>query len=227
MLAILEAFFIQYGYAAVFLVLLACGFGVPIPEDVTLVAGGVISGLGYTNVHIMVVVGMLGVLVSDGLMFAAGRVFGHRILKVRPIARVMTPQRYAQVQEKFDKYGNRVLFVARFLPGLRTPIFITAGISRKVSYLRFLMMDGLAALISVPVWVYLGSYGAENRTWLMEKVHQFQYGLFILIGIGALVGLYFFWKKRRRQRFFREHIREIRLKRKEGKIRHQADKTAD
>lgn len=227
MLAILEAFFIQYGYAAVFLVLLACGFGVPIPEDVTLVAGGVISGLGYTNVHIMVVVGMLGVLVGDGLMFAAGRVFGHRILKVRPIARVMTPQRYAQVQEKFDKYGNRVLFVARFLPGLRTPIFITAGISRKVSYLRFLMMDGLAALISVPVWVYLGSYGAENRAWLMEKVHQFQYGLFILIGIGALVGLYFFWKKRRRQRFFREHIREIRLKRKEGKIRHQADKTAD
>ena len=102
MLAILEAFFIQYGYAAVFLVLLACGFGVPIPEDVTLVAGGVISGLGYTNVHIMVVVGMLGVLVGDGLMFAAGRVFGHRILKVRPIARVMTPQRYAQVQEKFD-----------------------------------------------------------------------------------------------------------------------------
>lgn len=45
---------------------------------------------------------------------------------------------------KFDKYGNRVLFVAASA-GLRTPIFITAGISRKVSYLRFLMMDGLAA----------------------------------------------------------------------------------
>ncbi|MDO5069179.1 DedA family protein [Neisseria sp. Dent CA1/247] len=227
MLAILEAFFIQYGYAAVFMVLLACGFGVPIPEDITLVAGGVISGLGYTNVHIMVVVGLLGVLVGDGLMFAAGRVLGHKILKVRFIARVMTPQRYAQVQEKFDKYGNRVLFVARFLPGLRTPIFITAGISRKVSYLRFLAMDGLAALISVPVWVYLGSYGAENRTWLMEKVHQFQYALFVLIGIGAVVLLYFYWKKRQRQRFFREHIREIRLKRKERKAAAKVNNAAD
>lgn len=227
MLAILEAFFIQYGYAAVFLVLLACGFGVPIPEDVTLVAGGVISGLGYTNVHIMVVVGMLGVLVGDGLMFAAGRVFGHKILKVRFIARVMTPKRYAQVQEKFDKYGNRVLFVARFLPGLRTPIFITAGISRKVSYPRFLIMDGLAALISVPVWVYLGSYGAENREWLMQKVHQFQSGLFILIGIGAAVLLYFWWRKRRRQRFFREHIRAIRAKRKERKAARRAAERVD
>lgn len=228
MLAILEAFFIQYGYAAVFLVLLACGFGVPVPEDVTLVAGGVISGLGYTNVHIMVAVGMLGVLVGDGLMFAAGRVFGHKILKVRFIARVMTPKRYAQVQEKFDKYGNRVLFAARFLPGLRTPIFITAGISRKVSYLRFLMMDGLAALISVPVWVYLGSYGAENREWLMHKVHQFQSGLFFLIGLGAVVLLYFWWKKRRRQRFFREHVRNIRAQRKERKAaRKAAEKRAD
>ncbi|MBF0802822.1 MULTISPECIES: DedA family protein [Neisseria] len=230
MLAILETFFIEYGYAAVFLVLLACGFGVPIPEDVTLVAGGVISGLGYTNVHTMVAVGMLGVLAGDGLMFAAGRVFGHKILKVRFIARVMTPKRYAQVQEKFDKYGNRVLFAARFLPGLRTPIFITAGISRKVSYLRFLMMDGLAALISVPVWVYLGGYGAENREWLMHKVHQFQSGLFVLIGIGAVVLLYFWWKKRQRQRFFRDHVRSIRAKRKERKAARkaaEAEKQAD
>ncbi len=91
------------------------------------------------NVHIMVTVGMLGVLVGDGLMFTAGRVFGHRILEARFVARVMTPKRYAQVQEKFDKYGTACCFVARFLPGLRTPIFITAGISRKVSYLCFLM----------------------------------------------------------------------------------------
>ena len=94
MAALLESFFLQYGYAAVFAVLIACGFGVPIPEDITLVTGGIISGLGYTDVHIMVVVGMLGVLAGDGLVFAAGRIWGDNILKFRPIARVMTPKRY-------------------------------------------------------------------------------------------------------------------------------------
>ncbi|QEY24912.1 DedA family protein [Neisseria animalis] len=213
MFAILEEFFVEYGYAAVFLVLVACGFGVPIPEDITLVTGGVISGLGYTDVHMMFLVGMLGVLVGDGCMFAAGRIWGHKILKFKPIARVMTPKRYAQVQEKFDKYGNWVLFVARFLPGLRTPVFITAGIS-GVSYWRFLMMDGLAALISVPVWVYLGEYGAKNTDWLMAKVHQFQAGIFILLGIGAAVLLWFWWRKRRRASFFRAKLRELRNNRK-------------
>ncbi|ASK27861.1 DedA family protein [Neisseria chenwenguii] len=223
MLAILEAFFIQYGYAAVFLVLLACGFGIPIPEDITLVAGGVISGLNYTNAHLMVLVGLAGVLAGDGLMFAAGRIWGHKILKFKPIARVMTPKRYAQVEEKFEKYGNWVLFVARFLPGLRTPIYITAGISRKVSYLRFVLMDGLAALVSVPVWVYLGSFGAENKDWMMEKVHSLQSGMLGLIGIGALVLLFFWWKKRRRVSFFRAKLSELRQKRKAARTAKKAD----
>ena len=69
----------------------------------------------------MFVVGMAGVLAGDGIMFTAGRVFGNRVLKFRPIARILTQERFEAVQEKFEKYGNWVLFVARFLPGLRSP----------------------------------------------------------------------------------------------------------
>lgn len=213
----LEAFFMQYGYMAVFSILVACGFGIPIPEDITLVTGGVIAGLGYADVHIMVAVGMLGVLAGDGLVFAAGRVFGKHILRFRPVARVMTPKRYAQVEEKFEKYGNWVLFVARFLPGLRTPIFMTAGISGKVSALRFVLMDGSAALISVPLWVYLGNYGASNREWLMQMVHKLQHGLFAAIAAGAAVLGWFWWKKRSRLQFYREKLAEKRKRRREKK----------
>ncbi|QMT30843.1 DedA family protein [Alysiella filiformis] len=196
MLGLLESFFVDFGYTAVFLVLVLCGFGVPIPEDITLVAGGVISGLGYANVHTMFVVGMLGVLVGDGIMFMLGRVYGEKILRFKPVARLMPPKRYAQVQQKFDQYGNRVLFVARFLPGLRSPIFLTAGMSGKVSFWQWLLMDGMAALISVPIWVYLGGYGAENKDWLMQQVHRFQHGLFFVLGVGLAVIVWFWWRKR-------------------------------
>ena len=106
MLVLLEQFFIQFGYIAVFLVLVLCGFGIPIPEDVTLVAGGVISGLHFTNVHIMVAVGLLGVLVGDGMMFLLGKFYGEQILRFKPVMRLMPPKRYAQVQQKFDKNKN-------------------------------------------------------------------------------------------------------------------------
>lgn len=222
MFALLEAFFVEYGYAAVFFVLVICGFGVPIPEDLTLVTGGVISGMGYTNPHMMFAVGMLGVLVGDGVMFAAGRIWGQKILRFKPIARIMTPKRYAQVQEKFDKYDNWVLFVARFLPGLRTAVFVTAGISRKVSYLRFIIMDGLAALISVPIWIYLGEYGAHNIDWLMAKMHSLQSGIFVILGIGAAVVAWIWWKKRQRIQFYRSKLKEKRAQRKAAKAAKKA-----
>lgn len=196
MFALLEIFFIQFGYLAVFMVLVLCGFGIPIPEDVTLVAGGVISGLGYTNVHLMALVCFLGVLVGDGLMFYLGKYFGEKILKFKIVSRLMPPKRYAQVQQKFDKYGNRVLFVARFLPGLRSPIFLTAGMSGKVSFWRWILMDGMAAMISVPFWVYLGDFGAEEKDWLMQQIHRFQHGLYFVLAIGFFILLHYWWRRR-------------------------------
>ena len=166
MLGLLETFFQQFGYFAVFWVLVLCGFGIPIPEDVTLVAGGVISGLGYTNVHIMFAVGMAGVL-------------------------------------------------ARFLPGLRSPIFLTAGMSGRISFWQWLQMDGFAALISVPLWIYLGSIGAENKDWLMLQVHRFQHGLFAVLGVAAVFLIWHFWRKRGQLLERKRALLEKRRQRKE------------
>src|ERR1700722_20313077 len=43
--------FVENGCVAVFIALMICGAGLPLPEDITLVAGGVIAGLGSANVH--------------------------------------------------------------------------------------------------------------------------------------------------------------------------------
>ena len=161
MLDFLVSFFGTYGYAAVFACLVLCGLGVPVPEDITLVSGGVISGLDLANPHIMCAVGLVGVLFGDSTMFLAGRIFGYRIQKIKTFRKIVTPQRFSQIQKKFKEYGLGLLFVARFLPGLRSPIYLVAGMSRRISYLTFIVMDGLAALISVPVWVYLGHFFAD------------------------------------------------------------------
>ena len=183
---------------SVFGVLLLCGFGLPIPEDITLVAGGVIAGLGYANVRYMALVGLAGVLVGDGLVFLAGRFYGPKILKLRFVLRILPPERFQTVKNYFEKYGDWVLFVARFLPGLRTPIFLTAGSTGKVSFFRFLAFDGLAALVSVPFWVYLGYHGSENRELLLGWIKKGQTFIFAFIAIGiAFFVIRYFLKKRK------------------------------
>ena len=192
--------FAENGYVAVFIALMICGAGLPLPEDITLVAGGVIAGLGYVNVHGMFALAMFGVLLGDSAIFLLGHHYGARMLKWRLVARVLTPKRYAMVQEKFVRYGNRMLFIARFLPGMRTTVYITAGTSHRVSFTRFLLIDGLAALISVPFWVYLGYFGADNHEWLMKWVRRGQGSLWALVGLVVLTVLVLWWRHQRHAR---------------------------
>jgi len=193
----LITFFAEHGYVAVFMALLLCGAGLPLPEDITLVAGGVIAGLGYADVHIMAAVTMVGVLLGDAGMFLLGHHYGVHMLQWKPIALLMPPRRYAKMQDKFSRYGNRLMFFARFLPGMRTAVFITAGATHRVSFWRFLLLDGLAALVSVPFWVYLGYFGADRREWLGMWIQRGQNSLWLLGGLAIVVLLVLWWRRRR------------------------------
>lgn len=191
--------FTQYGYIAVFVMLLICGFGVPVPEDVTLVTGGVIAGLGYADIDTMLIVGLAGVLIGDGLMFLLGRWYGQRIIAMPFFRKVLTPERFASAQDRFERYGKWVMFVARFLPGLRTPVFFTAGMTRRVPFVTWLLMDGFAAVISVPIWVYLGYYGALKIDWLFQMVHRGQSVILSVLALGGVVLLGVWWRHHRKK----------------------------
>ncbi len=214
MLDFLVSLFTQNGYVAVFIVLMVCGFGLPIPEDITLVAGGVIAGLGYANVHLMVAIGIVGILAGDVLMFVLGRHYGERALRLRWVAYLLTPRRYAMVQAKFSRFGNRLMFVARFLPGLRSPIYLTAGMTRRVSFMQFFLLDAFAALISAPVWVYLGYYGAQNHEWLLKWLDRGKVIVLVVAAIILAVVVRYFWRRSARRRTL------LRLRQSRRRMRH-------
>lgn len=186
-----------------FFVLLLCGLGLPIPEDIVLITAGVlgeINGRSWIEISVLMYAGVLG---GDTITFLAGRYVGGWVLTSRWFQRIFAPQKQAKVVDFFERYGSMGLFIARFLPGLRAPIFFTAG-SMKVSLFKFLFFDGLAALISVPVFVWLGH-------WLWDKFHddleQFHktlsqsqsYALWTAIGIVILTVIAFLlWRRKRK-----------------------------
>lgn len=59
----------SYSYGVILAVLLACGFGLPLPEDVTLVAGGILASRDIIDFKFTVAVCMVGVLAGDGTIF--------------------------------------------------------------------------------------------------------------------------------------------------------------
>ena len=187
-------------YLLVFGILLACGLGLPIPEDVTLFASGLASYYGKTDVHFMVLLAFVGVMIGDGFVFSMGRFFGQRLLDTRFFRKIITHEREAFAREKIGVHGNKLIFAARFMPGLRTPVFFTSGLL-NLPYRTFVLFDGFAALISVPAIVYTTWYFGDQVDRVIQVVRGIENGVAILIfGIIGFFVLKWYLQKRSQKR---------------------------
>jgi len=176
-------------------VLLVCGLGVPIPEDITLIAAGILAGLGKISLWGALIAGFIGVLLGDCILFFMGRIYGARVFQLPGFRKVFTESRIKTAREKVLKNSKVICFTARFLPGLRAPIYLTAGML-GVKPAIFLLLDGFAALISVPIWVVLGWYLGENIDETIEIAQKLQ--VVILAGLVLAVAIYVVIRRKKR-----------------------------
>lgn len=146
-------------------VLITCGLGVPLPEDVPLITGGWLVGRDG-SLPLMVFTGLCGILIGDTIIFRAGQVFGVPLLETR-IGRHIPGERVQRTIAAFEKHGPKFIMAARFLPGLRAVTYFVAGLT-GVPYWKFITFDGLAACVSAPAWVYLGWWARKHR--MLSKV---------------------------------------------------------
>lgn len=153
--------FLEYGYLAVFGTLLLCGLGLPLPEELTLIAAGLVVYEGRADLVLMIGVTVVGILAGDGMLFFLGRRYGPVLLQRRLFSRLLHAERMSKVRAQFDRHGVKAVFFARFFAGIRAPIYFTAG-TLGMRYRTFLILDLLGALLSAPVSVWLGfHFGAE------------------------------------------------------------------
>ena len=188
-----------FSYGIVFLVLLLCGLGVPLPEDISLILGGYLVHDGKAQLLLMMLTGFTGILMGDSIIFFAGRRIGSQIGN-KPqgfFAGIVTPAKRARVEGLFHNHGEKIVMLARFMPGVRAVSFFTAG-SVRMKYSHFIFFDGLAALVSAPVFVFLGfRFGGELET-LIDNVRKGQTRVVVglAVAIVSYIG-YLIWKNRR------------------------------
>lgn len=180
-------------------ILLLCGLGLPIPEDVSLIAAGYFAYKGVLNVHKALFVCFTAVLAGDTFAFFLGRWFGQRVLASSWAKRYFTPKRQRRVRAYFRKFGSKVVFVGRFAPGLRFSIFFSAG----MLHLRpsvFFIWDSLAATISVPVLVYLAWFFGGQIDRVVTFARHTEHGILLAVSIAIGVVVFKAYRKRRRRR---------------------------
>ncbi len=155
-----------------FCLLVAAGLGFPMPEELPVVGAGIWVGQTYEKQPLCWLawpVCILGVVISDGLLYGIGRVYGTRLLEYRWIARLLPPEKRIRIEENFHKYGVKILLFARLLPGIRSPIFITAGMM-KLPLKRFLLADGIYAIPGVSLLFFLAWWFGNQVKDVVETI---------------------------------------------------------
>lgn len=178
---------VKLPYLGLFVVLFVAGLGVPLPEDIPLLIAGWLVHKGSANLYGMILVGMAGVLVGDFLLFNMGRRYGTSIVEHRMMRRVVSPTMLARAENLFERHGAKIIFFARFMPGLRAVLFATAGIFR-VRPIKFLLIDGAAAAASVPLLIWLGERFGARLEELAGDVRNAQ-----LLAVACLVAAIVVW----------------------------------
>jgi membrane protein DedA with SNARE-associated domain len=176
----LSHMFLEHSYLAVFGVLLLCGLGLPLPEEITLIAAGVAVYEGRAELVPMMVVTVVGILVGDSILFYFGRRYGPNLLLKPFVARLLHVDRMNKVRREFERHGTKSVFFGRFFAGIRGLVFFTAG-TLGMRFRTFLLLDLLGALLSAPISVWLGChFGAEIER-LLSYVKQFDRALLLIL----------------------------------------------
>jgi membrane protein DedA with SNARE-associated domain len=190
--------FEQGSYLGIVLFLALTGLGLPIPEEVPIVAAGVASRAGALHWYYALPACLVGALLGDSLMYAVGRFFGAKILKDHPWwSGFLTPERERTIENLIQKHGIKAFFVARFLVGLRSPFYLTAGIL-KVKYRWFLFADLVCATVVIGGFFGLAYLFGDRVTGLIQSAEKgFTVAVIGVVLVALAVVAFFSFRQRR------------------------------
>lgn len=180
-------------YPMVFLALLGAGLGLPISADLVLLTIGYIAYQGNAEYSILIPTAISGILLSDTCMYFIAKHYGLKIAGVWPFRKVLTPPRIEKARVSYNIHGYKIVFSARFMPGIRTVFMFTSGLL-GLRYWKFIAYDFMGALIVVPCMILSIKWVAGNKDLILEQLHKFQY---VALALGVAYVAYRIFRKKR------------------------------
>jgi membrane-associated protein len=165
-----------------------------VPSETTVITAGVVASSGDLTLSLVIAAAATGAFLGDNTAYAVGRRFGDRAA-TRFFRSEKSQARIRWAQRQLEERGGELIVIARFIPGGRTVVTLSAGMLR-FPWRRFALFDAIAAVLWALYAALLGYFGGrafEHAAWK---------GLLLALGIAFAVAggseLVRWWLKRRR-----------------------------
>jgi membrane protein DedA with SNARE-associated domain len=196
-------------YGAICLFMFASAFGLPIPEEVVLIASGFVGhmalnpatypppyeGAQSVNVYVLAAVSFFAVTSSDFLIYWIGKRMGPPLFKTKWFSRMVSEKSLVKIQHWMRRYGYWAVLIFRFTPGVRFPGHLMCG-AMGLSPWRFVAVDWFAAGFSVPTQVLLVAFYGE---YILQYFRQFKIYFIAALILALAAFLIFRWWQQKRE----------------------------
>lgn len=156
-----------WAYAIVFVFACLDALLPVVPSETAVITAGVVAATGQLSLPLVLAAAACGAFAGDNAAYAIGRRFGPSV-KDRYFQGDKRRRTIQWAERQLAERGGELILIARFIPGGRTAVTLTAGAARY-PWSRFAIFDAIAGLIWASYAAFLGYFGGkafEHTPWV-------------------------------------------------------------
>jgi membrane protein DedA with SNARE-associated domain len=184
----------QYGYAALFGLLILGIVGLPVPDETLLMFSGYLISRGRLHPVLTFFAGFLGSVCGISISYAIGRTVGHTAVLRYGRRFGLTARRLARTHIWFQRAGEWLLAFGYFIPGVRHFTALVAGPS-ELEFFRLARMAWFGAAVWVGFFLAVGYWVGEKWREALALVEKYTLVAVVLCGV-AMIGIWCLRRKR-------------------------------
>ena len=188
------AWIAQYGYLAIFSLLMLGIVGLPVPDETLLTFAGYLVYRGHLALAPAYFTALAGSLCGITLSYTLGRVFGLPLIHRYGRYVRITEQHVLKAHAWFERVGHWGLTFGYFVPGVRHLTAYAAGMS-AVTTRQFALFAYSGGAIWVATFIGLGMVLGERWQAVEANIHR--YLLWAALAAAAAAAGYWLWRRRR------------------------------
>jgi len=195
------SFIAQLGYTGIFFLMILESALIPIPSEIIMPFSGFLSSTGRLDPLLVTLSGSLGNLVGSVLTYYLGIKAGRKFILRYGRYILFKKEHLESTENLFERYGDRISFAGRLLPGIRTYVSLPAGIG-KTNFTKFVAYTFAGSLIWNSVLTYVGMSLGSN--WKNIDKYSTYLDVAALLAVAVFVTWFVYKTKRKTKAITKE-----------------------
>lgn len=177
----------QFGYMAFFLAFSLGPFGIPVPNEVTMLTAGMMADMEMLNPWIIYLCILSGLMTAITVGYFIGKVFGENVTKI--LKNKKSHRYFLKVEKLFQTYGDTAMWIGFFIPVVRYVVPVFVGMS-GVKYKKFACISYSSSIVWTALFFGIGKVFGDQLTQILSNIDLKMIGLIL----GSIMFIYLFSK---------------------------------